>query len=260
MQKGDLIYLDLDTFIVGTDELVDTTSMEVAKAHDALPDHDHEGMDHVMEDHYGPRAVLLGHGSLPQGLDEALQSAAVGAQGTIEVPPEKAFGDRDPKLVEVLSRQEVSRLPEFRREGFEPFMGMPVTVKGRRGYITGVTAGRIRIDFNNRLAGKTLRYVYTIKNKVTGPAEQVTALIELHYGRKEGFTVAYHEEEMAATITLSERCKTDFGWQAVKLALVRDLRAVVDLRRIDLVETYVKSDAPESDDGEDDSKADDSEE
>src|SRR3990172_4192885 len=211
MEKGDLIYLDLDTFIVGSDELVDTTSLETAKAHDALPDHDHEGMDHSMEDHYGPRPVLLGHGSLPEGLDEALHGATVGTQGTIEVPPEKAFGERDPKLVEVLSRQEVARLPEFRREGFEPFIGMPVTVKNRRGYISGVTAGRIRIDFNNRLAGKTLRYVYTVKEKVTDPVKQVEALIELHYGRKEGFTVTYHEEEMATTIALSERTKTDFG-------------------------------------------------
>jgi len=130
---------------------------------------------------------------------------------------------------------------------------MTVTVRNRSGVITGATAGRVRVDFNNRLAGKTLRYTFTVREKVTAPAEQVRALVELHYGHSTKFTITYIEEESAATIVLAERCKTDLRWHTVKLALVRDLRSVVDLRRIDLVESYIKTDAPEA---VDDSEAD----
>ncbi len=74
--------------------------------------------------------------------------AEVGKEYEVVIPPEKAAGPRDPKLVEL------HPVREFLKQDIEPRVGLEVTVKNRPAYITAVTAGRVRVDFNNRLAGK----------------------------------------------------------------------------------------------------------
>ena len=52
---------------------------------------------------YEPLTVCISSGQTIPGLDEALIGRKVGDKFTIEIPPEKAFGNRNPKLVQITS-------------------------------------------------------------------------------------------------------------------------------------------------------------
>ncbi|WP_394325272.1 FKBP-type peptidyl-prolyl cis-trans isomerase [Thermococcus peptonophilus] len=117
-----------------------------------------------------------------QGLDEQLEGLEVGKKYEIEVPPEKGFGKRDPKLIKTFT------LGQFRRQGIIPFPGMPVEIEtegGRklRGRVLTVSGGRVRVDFNHPYAGKHLVYEVEIVEKIEDPIEKVKALIELRLPR-----------------------------------------------------------------------------
>jgi len=231
ISSGDIVYLDFDAFSVGNGDLIDTTHREKAEA---------AGM-YDPDGRYGPRAIIAGKGEPVPGLDEDIQKAEVGKERTVEVSPAKAYGERNGKLVEIHPKNELLRLPEYRRDGHynEPEVGDKVTIRGRTGYVTTVTGGRVRIDFNKPLAGRTMRYVYTVTKKATTAEDRVRAVIDLHYGSSDDFSVEMHGEK-EARIQLTDKAKIDPAWQDKKLRMVADLRSLGGLTKFQFVEEYVK--------------------
>ena len=228
MKKGDIIYLDYDAFFVDGDELFETTNEALAK----------EKGVHEDGRTYGAVATIIGEDRLIPGLDKSLLAAVVGKEFTVDIPATDAYGERDPKLVEVHSRAEILRLPEFQKGDKEPYVGMQVQLKNKVGTITTISAGRVRIDFNNRMAGKSLRYKYTIKNVVDSPADRVKAIIGMDYVKPEEFKVEI--KDGATEIVLSDMCKYDSSWIAAKFRLVADIRKFAAIDKIRFIEEYVK--------------------
>ena len=147
IEKGDIVWLEYDAYTVspaGTQTLFDTTHEDVAKKEDKFEE----------KKVYAEQAVVVGKGRLFAGLEEALLSSKVGDAKEVTIPPEKGAGARDGHLVELRTER------EFLRQEITPELGMEVSVGGRRGTITSVAAGRVRVDFNNPLAGKTVKYAF----------------------------------------------------------------------------------------------------
>jgi FKBP-type peptidyl-prolyl cis-trans isomerase 2 len=168
VQKGDVVRLKYTGRIKETGEIFDTTEEEIAKQAGIYKEN---GV-------YGPVPIAVGAGHVIQGLDEQLEGLEVGKKYEIEVPPEKGFGKRDPKLIKTFT------LGQFRRQGLIPFPGMPVEIEtesGRklRGRVLTVSGGRVRVDFNHPYAGKHLVYEVEIVERIEDPIEKVKALIEL---------------------------------------------------------------------------------
>ncbi|AEH24418.1 FKBP-type peptidyl-prolyl cis-trans isomerase [Pyrococcus yayanosii] len=168
VQKGDVIRLHYTGRVKETGEIFDTTYEDVAK----------EAGIYNPKGIYGPVPVAVGAGHLISGLDKRLEGLEVGKKYTIEVPPEEGFGLRDPRLVKVFT------LGQFRRQGIIPFPGLEVEIttedgKKLKGRVLTVSGGRVRVDFNHPLAGKTLVYEVEIVEKVDDPIEKIKALIEL---------------------------------------------------------------------------------
>ena len=46
-------------------------------------------------------------------------------------------------------------MSEFKKQGIKPQVGMAITSEGNTGIIRSVSGGRVRLDFNHELAGKT---------------------------------------------------------------------------------------------------------
>jgi FKBP-type peptidyl-prolyl cis-trans isomerase 2 len=231
MKKGTIAWLEYEGWIVhpdGTEKLWETTKEDLAKEHDI----------HDEKKRYGEEAVVIGAGRLMAGLDEALLKAKVGKGGEVVVPPEKGAGERDPKLVELRSAR------EFLRQDITPEVGLEVTVSGRRGHITAVTAGRVRVDFNNPLAGKTIRYRYKITRLARTVKDKVRGVIELDYGSAEDFEIAT-KGKGAVDIVIPDICKTDEHWFVHKFRVVADLREHAGLHTIRFIEEYEKEEAPE---------------
>jgi FKBP-type peptidyl-prolyl cis-trans isomerase 2 len=239
LKEGDLVLLDYELWAEGGEksELVDTSREEVAQgANVPVP----EGTT------FGPRAHLIGGEYFPSGIEAALVGAKIGEPLEKVFPPASAFGEKDPKLIELFSMHEISRLPEMRREDAELNIGTVLTINGRRGRVTTVTAARVRVDFNPAYAGRKVRAKFTPMSRIEEPTEQVRALIDLTYGRGKEFEVKIHQGTV--TVHVPERSKFDFAWMAAKPRVIDRIRTQLKPKTIHVVEEYVtpvpKAEAP----------------
>lgn len=236
MEKGDIVFLDYDAWTVDLaakkDELFDTTHEDKAKEAEIFNE----------RETYKPRPFIAGVEGGLKGLGEMLLEAEVDKEYDIEIPPEKAYGERDPKKIQVFAKAKIMKLPEFKEDKDgdipEPYPGMEVTMDGKVGRITLATAGRIRVDFNHRLAGMTLKYKYKITGVAKTAEEKVKAIIGLYYVQPEEFKVDVEGE--TAKITLADICKYDPTWYSVKIRIVSDLREHVKLDTVQFIEEYQK--------------------
>ncbi len=224
--KGDVIRLEYDGWVEDNGEMFDTTNEETARENNIFNE----------EATYAPIPVLVGAGRIFEGLDQAIEGAEVGVEQEITIPPEKAAGQRDPHLIELHS------LREFHKQEIEPRVGMEVNIKNRVGTVVAVTAGRVRVDFNRPLAGNTLKYKFTVIEKLETDQEKVKGILEMDYGTNEGFEVEIEED--IYSIFMPDVCKYDQKWIMAKYRVVSDLREAFGNVELRLVEAYPKPEAP----------------
>ncbi|RLE88345.1 MAG: peptidylprolyl isomerase [Thermoprotei archaeon] len=145
VERNDYVLLEYTTEIKEDGRVIDTTIEEVARKHRIYKE------DKV----YGPRLIIIGEGMLIKYVEDNIVGMEEGEEKVIEVPPEKGFGLRDPKKIRVIPAVELSR------RGIIPKVDMQVEIDGRVAVIRSVGSGRVQLDFNHPLAGKTL--VYRVK-------------------------------------------------------------------------------------------------
>ncbi|RLF50101.1 MAG: peptidylprolyl isomerase [Thermoplasmata archaeon] len=238
MKEGDIVYIDASGWIADTGELVYTTDEEKAK----------EGGIYDEKARYGPRPVIVGAGRLIQGLEEALLNAEVGKEYEITIPPEKAYGHRKAEDVIIQSLDKIRKVPPFRDKKVVPEVGMEFVYQGRRARIVAMTAGRVRIDFNHPLAGKTLKYKYRVVKKVDNTSEKVKAILEINYGKAEDFDIKIKGDKI--DIVLPEECKYSTDWALAKFRVVGDIRRYVGAKVLRFIEEYVSKEEKEEKGGE----------
>ena len=225
IEKGDIVWLEYDAWTVnpnGTQTLFDTTHEEVAKKESKFDE----------KKVYIETPVVVGRGRLFEGLEAAILQSKVGETKEVVIAPEKGAGARDPRLVELRTER------EFLRREINPEVGMEVSISGKHGTVTAVSAGRVRVDFNNPLAGKTLKYVFTVARRAQSPEERVRAIIDMDYGLGEQFKIQL--KDGVAEIQLPDVCKTDEKWFVSKFRVVADLRELSDPKTIRFLEEYEK--------------------
>ncbi len=221
LQEGDFIRLRY-TGSFG-ENIFDTTDEDRAKE---------EGIYNPRAD-YGPVTVRLGSHHVIVGLEDELIGKEVGAEGEVEVPPEKAFGAHQD--------EEVRSVPatQFREK---PRPGMRIEIEGREGLVVDVIGRRAVVDFNHPLAGKTLHYSYAILEKVEDPVEQIKGLIKLYAGRTDiGISIAEGAVELAlpAAITYDRR------WMIWRGTLVREIFEYnPEVQNVVMKETFPRPAAP----------------
>ena len=96
---------------------------------------------------YGSDTELIG------GMDTALRGKAVGDSVEVSIPPEDAFGDHDPSMTFTDDVENVP--PEFRKLGAEVQMQND-TGEAKTFYVSSIENGKLTVDGNHPLAGKTL--------------------------------------------------------------------------------------------------------
>jgi len=118
-----------------------------------------------------PFIFCLGKEMFLKGIDDFLAGKEIGKY-EIELTPEKAFGNRNPKLVQIIS------IKIFREHKVPPVPGELFRFDNSVGKILSVSGGRVVVDFNNPLAGKILVYKIKIIREVKDINEKVKALNE----------------------------------------------------------------------------------
>jgi FKBP-type peptidyl-prolyl cis-trans isomerase 2 len=226
IEKGDIVWVDYEGWIVnpnGTRTLFDTTREAVAKKEGRFDE----------KKVYAEFPIIVGHGRILPGIDEALVGGEVGKEFDLTIPPGKGAGERDPKLVELRP------LREFLKQEVHPEVGMEVSLGGRKGTITQVTGGRVRVDYNNPLAGRTLQYSFKVTQKASTPEEKLRGILEMDYGLPEQFKITIDED--GAEIVVPDICKTDERWFVSKFRVIADVREALGLPKVRFVEEYVKA-------------------
>ena len=156
----DFVEIDYTGKLLGG-TVFDTTNEKVAKEHHL----------HSKDQKYKPAVICVGERQVILGLDLNLADKELGKEYTLTLPPEKAFGKRDIKLVKVMP------MDLFRQHKVQPHPGLQVDVDGEMGLVTRVSGGRVMVNFNHPLAGKDVVYTYTVLRKVTDQKEKVTAFL-----------------------------------------------------------------------------------
>jgi peptidylprolyl isomerase len=161
LKNGDFILANYTLRVKETGETVGTTLETVAK----------EAKLYHGEERYEPFFIVVGEGWVPKGLDEALTGLEIGKASTIELPPDKGYGVRDPKKVRLVP------LRKFTAEGMAPVPGLQVNIDGKTAQVRSVGAGRVQVDYNHPFAGKTLIYDLTVEKIVEMEDDKVRYLI-----------------------------------------------------------------------------------
>jgi FKBP-type peptidyl-prolyl cis-trans isomerase 2 len=103
---------------------------------------------------YEPLTFTVGAGQMIEGFDTGVVGMEVGETKTLKIPPEKAYGEYDPELSIELPVEAFNSVPE---------VGMQlITNSGDLGIVTEVREKTFVIDFNQKLAGKTLIFDVTV--------------------------------------------------------------------------------------------------
>ncbi|MEK6840590.1 MAG: FKBP-type peptidyl-prolyl cis-trans isomerase [Nanoarchaeota archaeon] len=142
----------------------------------------HEGHNHPIE--AKPFIFCLGEHMFLDAVDEFFIGKPDKPETyEIELKPEQAFGKRDPALVKMIP------LRVFKEHGTNPVPGTMLNFDGRIGKSLTVSGGRVMIDFNNPLAGKTVIYNIAVKRKIADINEKISAVNEFLFKRDFKFTV-----------------------------------------------------------------------
>lgn len=104
-----------------------------------------------------PEAIRLGTGQMPMGFEEAIYDMEVGEKRSVTIPPEKAFGDYDPKGKAVYMRNQIPGGKDLKAGSVvswrNPVSGRFIPVR-----VTRASQDYLEMDFNHPFAGKTLEY------------------------------------------------------------------------------------------------------
>jgi len=224
VKPGDFLLVNFTLKVKESGETVDTTYDAVAKdAH--LHQHDTT---------YGPRFIILGEGWLPKGLEDSLVGADIGKQTTVELPPEKGYGARDPAKMRLVP------LRRFREQGV-PNPGAQIELDGRPAIVRAVGAGRVQVDYNHPLAGRTLIYDVSIEKVVEDDNEKVLNIISKRIPEvdKTKFNIEKNGTEL--TVEVPEEAFYLSGLQIAKRSVTSDIQKYFpDVETISFREVFKK--------------------
>ncbi len=212
LKEGDFVRVNYTGKIKDTNEVFDTTVEKVAKEKGIYSD----------RMRFKPTPLVMGAGHVIKGLDEALVGMDVGEKKTAVIPPEKGYGQRDPKLVQLVP------MKDFKSQGVTPVPGMRFESEGRIGRIQSVGGGRVRVDFNYELAGKALEYEVTVEEKENKLEEKIRLLLELHVPSADPNEQEISIADSKATIVLSKAASLTREAQFGKHLLARDVFKFLD--------------------------------
>ena len=223
--KGSLILIDYTAKVKDSDEIFETTIEENAKKSNLY--------DPSIK--YEPRLVSIGEGWVLKGLDEFLSTSKIGDNLNVDISPDKAFGLRDPNKVRMIPQR------KFGDKADEIKAGDVVDIDDRRGFVRFIGSGRVQVDFNHRLAGKTLSYNVNILKILKTDEEKTSSLVKRRIlADSDKISISFNKSELI--ITLPEESFLIDGLQVIKKAISGDLfKFIPSIESIKFLEIYYKS-------------------
>jgi peptidylprolyl isomerase len=230
LQKGDFILINYTAKVKETNEVFDTTIEETSKKEHL----------HKEGEVYEPKLVVIGEGWVLKALDESLATMELSKATSVEIPPDKAFGPRDP--------EKIKRVPlkHLIAKGTTPAIGMRVDYNGKMATVRSIGAGRVLLDFNPPLAGKTLIYEVTVNKKLETNEEKIAALIHRRIPVVEESKFKFAIQEKTLTLDMPEDTFYIEGVQIAKRGIAMDVQKFLpEMTEIKFVESFRSEPKPE---------------
>jgi len=225
MEKGDFILINYTSKVKETGEIFDTTTEETAKKEKLYK----EG------EIYEPMLVVVGEGWVLKALDEALLNFEVNKKDSVEIPPEKAFGSRDPEKVKLIP------LRRLIAQGITPKLGMRIEYNKKLATVRTMGAGRVQLDYNPPLAGKNLVYEVTVEKKLETNAEKIAALIHRRIPAVETGKFNFKIGKANVTLNMPEEALYLEGIQLAKRGIATDIQKFFpEITTVKFVEAFKK--------------------
>ena len=223
LQKGDFILINYTAKVKETNEVFDTTNEEVAKKEHL----------HKEGEIYEPNLVVIGEGWVLKALDDSLTTMEINKPATVEIPPDKGFGQRDP--------EKMRRVPlkQLLAKEINPVIGARIEYQGKMASVRAIGAGRVLLDFNPPLAGKTLIYDATVNKKLESNEEKIGALIHRRVPVVEENNFKLTIQDKSLTIDMPETAFYIEGIQIAKRGIAMDIQKFIpDLTETKFVEAF----------------------
>jgi len=231
LEKGDFILINYTAKVKETNEVFDTTLEEVAKKERLYK----EG------EIYEPKLVVVGEGWMLKAVDESLATMELNKAQSVEVSPDKAFGPRDPEKIKRVPLKQL-----LAKDVHNPAIGMRIDYNGKMATIRSIGAGRVLLDFNPPLAGRTLVYDITIDKKLAANEEKVVALIHRRIPVVEAEKFKFTIQKKTLAIDMPEESFYVEGVQIAKRGIAMDVQKFLpELTEIKFVESFISEPKPE---------------
>ena len=227
-KKGQLILLDYTAKIKDSGEVFETTIEDEAKKHSL----------HESNIKYMPKLVSVGEGWVLKGLDDALSETTSGDKKTIEVSPDKGFGERDKGKVRMIPLRKLGEDAE------KVSVGDTVEIDNKKGIIRYIGSGRVQVDYNHRYAGKTILYDINIKKSLDSDDDKISEILKSRLPI-ENEKIIYKKTGTTVDVTIPEEIFRADGLAIIKHFTQTDLfKFVTSLTKVNFVETYENKQAP----------------
>lgn len=223
IKNGDFVLLDYVLKVKETNEIFDATLEDEAKS----------GNVYNPETLYEPRLIIVGQGWTLKGLEESIIGLDEGQEKVLELPPEKAFGERDPSKVRIVPARELAK------QGITPKPGGRVDLGGTLATVRSVGSGRVTLDYNHPLSGRTILARVIVKKILTDPVEKMRELVHRRIRGipREKFIIS--KIGSIVTIEVPEESFTLEDIQFAKKGIARDIgKHFEDITSVQFIETH----------------------
>jgi peptidylprolyl isomerase len=231
VKEGSLIYVDYVAKTKDDGMIFDLTLEDVAKAENLYSE----------KDRYEPILVAVGSNWLLEAIEEALVGMKVDESKTIDVPPERGAGKRDPSLVKKIAKMRLEK------QGVRIQKGERVTVGKEQGVITQVLGRTAILDFNPPLAGKTLVFEVTIRGIISDPDDKIMAVLKRRLPGipPDKYSVTIKGKTITIEFPKESRYIQDFQYAEIGVAMDA-LKVITTAEKVKMVVTYDRPEPPPS--------------
>ena len=222
--NGTLILIDYTAKVKNTDEVFDTTIEAAAKKYSL----------HDPNIKYQPKLISVGEKWVIKGLDDALANTSVGDKKTIEITPDKGFGERDKGKVRMIPLRKLGEDAE------KVSIGDMIEVDNKKGVVRFIGSGRVQIDYNHRFAGKTVLYDINVLKELKTDDEKTSGILKRYLPVKDD-KILFKKTGNILDITIPEEMFRADGLHAIKHFVQTDVfKFIPTLEKVNFVETHVK--------------------
>ena len=186
--KGDFVTIKFD--IYANNKLVQTTDEVKGKK------------AKLNIEKYGPMTIILGQNFILKALDNDIlnnnnnnNNNNKGNEKILDLNVDEAYGKRNKKLIKTFPKS------TFDEKKIKAIPGITYDFNGMYGLVKSVVGGRVMVDFNNPLAGKNIKIIYSIIEKV----EKINLKIDLIMNtilklEKSNYNISINDKEIVLKV------------------------------------------------------------